>query len=76
MIKCQDPDVGANSTVNITTKDYGGSAKYTCAPGYAITKGDSIRYCYSDGKGNSSDLLTGEWTGEAPVCTGTCNALN
>ncbi len=42
--------------------DYGTTAVYECDTGYELTSGDSERTC----TGNT----VGEWSGSAPVCTG------
>jgi len=64
VVMCNDPDIGANSAVIVTTKDFGGTANYTCNSGFAIASGDSIRYC------SSSGVVVGYWTGSAPACIG------
>ena len=50
--------------------DYGTTATYECDTGYEITGGESERTCTSDGSSS-----VGQWSGTAPVCSGTCNVV-
>ena len=56
---CEELDDPENGTVTIIGNE---TAIYDCDKGYRLVGNDTSRICGADG----------EWSGEAPICQGTC----
>ena len=57
---CPEPVSVNNAVVTGTNYTYEGQLTYTCNVGYAVTTGDLVRECQTDGT----------WSGDPPVCMG------
>ena len=56
---CAEPPPVANAYRSVTSYDVGTNVTYTCYEGYQLTSGSWHRTCN----------VTGEYTGQSPVCS-------
>ena len=50
-----------------TTYEYQAMATYSCAAGFTLSGGDTVRTC----EGSSDGSSPGAWSGKGPICEGT-----